>query len=95
MSRAREVYVMYSDYGFKIGMSASPIGRKKYFSLTLPFKVDILFSYLVAEASKIEKILHEAYEHKSIRGEWFNLDKYDLFEIKTYLKLNNEFLSTN
>lgn len=72
----------------KIGISNNPKYREHTLQSDKP-TIELLYakeypSRTIAEA--FEAALHRVYANKRIRGEWFNLDAYDIEEIKQTLK---------
>lgn len=72
----------------KIGISNNPKYREHTLQSDKP-TIELLCakefpSRIIAES--IEAALHKAYANKRIRGEWFNLEKTDIEEIKQTLK---------
>ena len=74
---------------YKIGRSKNPEARERTLQSEKP-TIEMIFS---AE-SKIsdEKVLHELFKNKRIRGEWFDLSGSDINKIKEYFEksLTNE-----
>ena len=82
------IYVIYSEYGFKIGITKSPLDRIEGIKQGLPSQ-DCFFIglYMGKESAKFEKQLHNKFKKQQISGEWFflneeNLDEIDFFLIK-------------
>lgn len=69
----------------KIGYSKNPEYREKTLQSELP---DIEMIFQSKGTMKIEKLLHKSFNHKRIRGEWFNLDSSDIDAIRTYILEN-------
>jgi hypothetical protein len=66
----------------KIGTSKNPIYREKTLHSQEP-KVHLVAKWNCSKER--EKILHQKYKHKRIRGEWFRLDLNDLKEIEIFM----------
>ena len=63
----------------KVGVSANPEARLRYFMAVSPLTLELLASWILPEqrtqrqeAMGIERRLHERYVHAHHRGEWFN-----------------------
>jgi Meiotically up-regulated gene 113 len=79
------IYVLHSEYGYKIGKTVSLKDRTRLFSVKLPFKFDIALSGYVANYSKVEADLHRMFKKKRLEGEWFDLAEEDLGAIRQHL----------
>lgn len=78
------IYLLRSQYGYKIGKTADFKKRTKLFSVKLPFKFDVLYHAEYANYHVIEEELHEKFKQKHINGEWFDLTYSDIEYIKGY-----------
>lgn len=81
------VYVIYFDDTsgkrfFKIGIARDYNNRLGGHQSSLPFKINTAICYFCENMREEEKILHEFYKEFNIRGEWFDLNKHQLIEIK-------------
>ena len=79
------VYLMTDtiNHYHKIGISNKPSWREKTLQSEKP-TIELLASKRFINrkiAASFEKALHETYAQKRIRGEWFNLDVYEINEI--------------
>lgn len=76
--KAKKTYLIKDNRtgATKIGKSNNPFKREK----TLQSEA-LTLELLYICNEDVEKILHKKYEHKRIRGEWFNLTDYDFKEI--------------
>lgn len=76
------VYLLFSENGFcKIGKSKSPADRLKTLSVKLPFDIEPLSFFVCDDYNLAERMLHEHFSHKRVRGEWFNLSDEDICKI--------------
>lgn len=82
---ARHVYLMVDNQTkkYKIGKSKTPEFRERTLQSEKP-DIELLFS--CHESIISEKRLHEMYAHKRIRGEWFDLDKKDISNIRKLMQ---------
>lgn len=83
------VYLMLNkDSGyFKIGQSKKPTYRERTLQSKEP-EVEIVKIWNCDK--KIERLLHKKFIKKKIRGEWFNLDFRDIYDLnKTIEELHN------
>lgn len=78
------VYIIKSDFGYKIGMSKSIHDRTRIFNVKLPIQWDFERVYCLKEYKLLEKFLHSKFESKKINGEWFNLSEEDLKLIESF-----------
>jgi hypothetical protein len=77
------VYLLKSDTGhYKIGRTIDPENRQKTFGVQLPFNVQFECLIKSDDNHKLEKSLHERFEHRRVRGEWFDLTDDDVEYIK-------------
>ena len=63
---------------YKIGRTTNLDGRLSALSTQLPFPVDLVRSFKVANAPQKEHTLHERFADKRVRGEWFQLSPDDV-----------------
>lgn len=76
------IYVLKSQYGYKIGKTISVPNRIYTFTIKLPFDINIVYSEKVDQYHKVETALHRMYKDKNIKGEWFSLAESDIVDIK-------------
>jgi Meiotically up-regulated gene 113 len=79
------IYILKSEFGYKIGKTKKPKERHAHFTVKLPFNFEKVFEIEVTGYHQREKDLHDLYNLKRINGEWFNLTDSDLIKIKEYL----------
>lgn len=92
IEKGNYLYIIYSEYGCKIGFSRSPLERLEQIKLGLPsHKCSFIGLYLNEKALAFEKRLHKKFKEQQISHEWFILDDDDLEYIYEYL-LKNEFI---
>ena len=68
----------------KIGKTKNPEKRFGEYTMLMKEPEVLLLDY-VTDYHRLELDLHEAYEHKRIRGEWFKLSENDIENIKFLL----------
>lgn len=83
------VYLMLDNINqfYKIGISNKPTWREKTLQSEKP-SIELIASkkYISRRiALSIEKALHNTFADKRVRGEWFNLDLFEVEEIKNTL----------
>ena len=66
----------------KIGRAKDIDSRLSVFSVKLPFKVDLAFSFMSGDYKSAEAILHEHFASYRVDGEWFNLSEDHIEQIK-------------
>ena len=89
------VYIIQSDYGYKIGKTTDIKQRLNDFGVKLPFK-HWLHSYVYTENySELEKELHDYFSDIRLNGEWFDLKDADFEEIDIFLKNKNLVMTIN
>jgi hypothetical protein len=79
------VYIMidHNTKFYKIGKSINPIQREKTLQSEKP-TIELIYSFKAYDYD--ERVLQDKYKDKRIRGEWFNLDQYDIDYIKNNYK---------
>jgi hypothetical protein len=82
------IYIIKSEYGYKIGLSKNIKDRLKLFGVQLPFPIEVVGYYKVGNMHKMELHIHNLYKSKRLNGEWFTLDEKDLVDISTILVKN-------
>jgi hypothetical protein len=80
------VYVIRSQYGFKIGKTVDLKRRTRLFEVKLPFPIQIEHYAWFEDYTLAEKNFHQMFSAKRKEGEWFDLDEADLKIIKTFGK---------
>lgn len=76
------VYLIESEYGYKIGKTVNIKSRTRLFEVKLPFPIKLLNYSWFENYSKAERDLHKEFAHKRQEGEWFELDSEDIEYIK-------------
>lgn len=69
------VYILKSEYGYKIGKSKKLEDRVKKFGVLLPFSFDLVCYIKTADHGKVERELHQIFKDDRINGEWFRMDE--------------------
>lgn len=87
--KAGYVYLLKSEYGYKIGRSKRPKTRNNIFNVKLPFEVEMIRKVLVKDYFKAESHMHSVFSAIRMNGEWFEMKnedviKFDL-EIEKYI----------
>lgn len=77
------VYLIESEYGYKIGKTVNIKSRTRLFEVKLPFPIKLINYSWFDSYSKAERELHVRFAHKRREGEWFDLDQADLDYIKS------------
>lgn len=77
------VYLIKSASGYwKIGKTINPDDRMKTFSVKLPFEVEYEHIIPCQNHHMAEDSLHLKYATKRVNGEWFNLEDWEVEDIK-------------
>lgn len=73
---------------YKIGMSNNPEFREKTLQSEKPTISKIAEKRLPSRdfAAAIEKMMHNLYADKRVRGEWFNLSDYEIWQVKKFFE---------
>jgi hypothetical protein len=78
------VYVIRSEYGFKIGKTVNLRERTRLFSVKLPFPISIEHYAWFDDYTFAESRFHRMFADKRLEGEWFDLTSEDLEVIRGY-----------
>lgn len=84
------IYLLYSEYGYKIGKSKDIPTRMRTFGLQLPFPTELIHTIQTNDMAWAEEYLHAAFAHGRINGEWFNLSADEVARICKTDTLNPE-----
>lgn len=79
----RKVYLISDGEFTKIGSSVDPIRRLDSLQIGNPRKLTLIGSWLGDFDTEYD--LHSAYQHRKVRGEWFDLTSEDVQEIERRL----------
>ena len=77
------VYLIGSDYGYKIGKTVNIKSRTRLFEVKLPFPIRLINYSWFDNYSKAERDQHERFAQKRQEGEWFDLNAEDIEYIKS------------
>lgn len=69
----------------KIGVSSSPKRRINDIKSYLPFTVNCIFLKYYQAVYSLEQIIHDRFKNNQIKGEWFQVYKEDVIELKNIL----------
>jgi len=84
------IYIIYSEYGCKIGYTRSPLERIEQIKQGLPSQNCFFIGLYLNEKSNIyEKKLHKIFKPQKISGEWFILNDENIDFIDNYLVKRN------
>lgn len=75
------VYVIKSEFGYKIGKTVNLKSRTKLFSVKLPFPIELIHYAWFDDYSQAERNFHERFASQRLEGEWFGLSPEDIDEI--------------
>lgn len=85
------IYIIYTEYGSKIGISANPRQRLEQIKQGLPSQYALFIGLYKGEnAAEYERKLHKRFKPRNISGEWFVLNQENLDEIHSFL-ISNKF----
>lgn len=82
------VYVIKCCDFYKIGIARDVPGRVAQLQIGNPFKLKLLMSWRSPNAELTEETLHELFDAKRERGEWFKLSEPDLVIVASYAENN-------
>lgn len=83
--RREYIYVTKAPFGHKIGRTTRPELRPLQVAGNAPVELKVLIVKEVPGASEIERSLHDYFDDKWLRGEWFSLDESDVQLIRDVL----------
>jgi hypothetical protein len=83
MQKRGEVYLMLADTGhYKIGCAVSARKRVRCLNVELPIGVELIHAIQVSDRYRAERVLHQMFGAKKVRGEWFALSRRDVGKFK-------------
>ena len=82
-ARSGYVYLIESEYGYKIGKTVNVKSRIQLFSVKLPFSIKLISYAWFDDYTRAELNFHEQFAHKRLEGEWFDLNAADIQLIKS------------
>ncbi|WP_440962800.1 GIY-YIG nuclease family protein [Massilia sp. GER05] len=77
------IYVLSSEYGYKIGKTRHLHDRTRLFAVKLPFPFEVALTGWCAQYSRTERDLHREFAAKRLEGEWFELSDADLVTLRS------------
>lgn len=77
------VYLLRSEYGFKIGKTVSMKSRTRLFEVKLPFRFSVEHFAYFDNYTEAERSLHDHFRSQRLEGEWFDLKQADIEHIKS------------
>lgn len=76
------VYVFKGTHGglsrYKVGKANRIEDRRRVFEVKLPFDIDLVAAFRVADPRRLEADLHRMFQPQRVGGEWFDLEEADL-----------------
>ena len=76
------IYIVKSGDFYKIGYASSLSGRLHNFEGANPNGIELIWAAVFTEYKKLEKMIHERFNEKRVKGEWFKLNEEDIELIK-------------
>lgn len=80
------IYIIRCQNHIKIGRAFNVKSRLYSMKVGNPFDIELIFSIKVPDDKAIEKELHNKFENKHHKGEWFNLTDEDVEQVKEICK---------
>jgi len=77
------VYVLQAGEFYKIGRSRNVDNRIMQLSTIPPFELELVCAIATDDMYELEKLLHERFDNRRVRGEWFALTEEDVTWLKT------------
>jgi Meiotically up-regulated gene 113 len=82
--RVGSVYVVKSETNlYKIGRTKNVAARLNNFRVLAPFEFQLSHHFLADDCVQAERMLHQKYKDKRVKGEWFALSEGDLGFIRS------------
>ena len=85
------IYVCYVETGedrfYKIGLAKNPLQRMAQHQCSSPFEIMVACCYFTPNMRAEESFLHDMFDGRRVRGEWFLLDDDDLAAISARARL--------
>lgn len=83
-SRTGKLYIAECQGFYKIGFSNDMYDREVKLNVNNPFPVTMVYiSDTIEGVNFVESALHDRYQSKRVKGEWFTLNKTNVKHIKT------------
>lgn len=82
--RSGYVYLIHSEYGYKIGKTKRMKERSQLFTVKLPFEIEVVHYAWHGDYSAAEAALHRRFRDRRLGGEWFQLTPSDVRSIKEF-----------
>lgn len=80
------IYIIKCKEFYKIGVTTGSIeGRVSTLQVGNPFKLELVFAIKTEKADYLEKVIHNHFSPKRLRGEWFELTSDDFGELDTLI----------
>jgi len=84
------VYVVTGEHGFyKIGKTENLASRLRALSTASPYELEVVLEFRVNHMGRVEQALQKCFDHRRVRGEWFNLTEGDVADLKALHRLFN------
>ena len=84
MDKPGHIYLLKANGLHKIGRSKDVDRRMGQIQPKLPYASELVLSAKVADAAAAERMLHERFADRRVRGEWFSLNDIDLNWVKRW-----------
>lgn len=81
--RSGYIYFLSSAGYVKIGKTLNLDDRMRSLEMSTPLEIELLHFVKSENIDKDERIFHNMFVTKRVKGEWFDLDERDIEEIKT------------
>jgi len=78
------VYLIESEYGYKIGRTKNVRSRTQLFGVKLPFPIRLVHIIETTDYVALERDMHHYFKDKRLEGEWFDLTAPEVQAIKRW-----------
>ena len=78
--RKKAVYLIKCGEYTKIGYGTDPRVRESMLDIGNPYETDLLYALKVENPTETERKLHNLFQDKKIKGEWFRLEGIDIWD---------------
>ena len=87
MGKAEYIYVIKSSIYYKIGKTTNIKQRMRALQYANPIKIELKIIQEISHCITRERDIHDRFDSKRIRGEWFRLTKKDIKDLQRLVSI--------
>lgn len=87
MGRREYIYVIKSGLYYKIGKTMNIKQRMKAIQYANPIKIELKIIQAISHCATRERDIHDRFDSKRVRGEWFRLTKKDIKDLQRLVSI--------